>query len=130
MKKPYLILAYAPHGDAIRFLLTYQSAGIRESVSAAMRQSERLQRKVTRIMDRPPHVTPLQVTVTAGSGRHRRHLQAVAAGLAAGLALVLAALVTWTAFMFWAGYGLAAAVWLGGHLWCLGHKCRPPEREG
>jgi len=41
-----------------------------------------------------------------GTGRHRRHLKVVAAGLAAGLALVLAALVTRTAPLFWAGYGL------------------------
>jgi hypothetical protein len=116
----YTVLAYAPSGDAIRFVLTCRSAGIRESVSVA-RRSEHLRRKVTRIMDRPRHVTPLPVT--ARSRRHRKHLKIAGTGMAAGLALVLAALVTRIAPLFWAGYGLAAAAWLGGQQWCRRRRC-------
>jgi hypothetical protein len=122
MNRYYTVLAYAPPGDMIRFALTCRPAGISQSVSAARRHSEHLQRKVTRIMDGPRHVTPLPEPA-ARSRRHRTHLTVVAAGLAAGLALLLAALVTRTEPLFWAGYGLAAATWLGGWHWCRRHRC-------
>jgi len=125
MNKPYLVLAYAPSGDAVEFVLICRLAGIWAFASAVMRQPERLKRKVMTVMDKLRHVTPM--SVTAGSGRHRWHVRAVAAVMASGLALVLAALVTWNPRLFWAGYGLAAVTWAGGLLWCRQHRCRPPE---
>ena len=127
MKKPYLVLAYAPSGDAIEFVLICRLAGIWALASAVRRQPERLKRKVMTIMDKLRHVTPRPVT--ARPGRHRWHVRTVAAVMAAGLALVLAALVTRTPLLFWAGYGLAAITWGGGLLWCRRRKCRPPRSE-
>lgn len=124
MKKPYLVLAYAPSGDAIEFVLICRLAGIWQFAFAVMRRLKRLKRKVTTVMDRPRHVTPL--SVTTGPGRHRWHVRTVAAVMAAGLGLVLAALVTRNPLLFWAGYGLAAVTWAGGLLWCRRHQCRPP----
>jgi hypothetical protein len=124
MKKPYLVLAYAPSGDAIEFVLICRLAGIWTFVSAARRQSKRLKRKVMTVMDKLRHVTPLPVTVRPR--RHRWHVRTVAAVMAAGLALVLAALVTRNPLMFWAGYGLATVPWVGGLLWCRRHQCRRP----
>ncbi len=130
MNGHYTVLAYAPSGDLVRFALTFRLAGIRETASAIRRVPERL-RKVTRLMDEPRHVTPLTpAAASAASGRHRWHLRAVGAGLAAGLALVLAALLMRNEPLFWAGYGLAAAAWLGGHQWCRRRNCLAPKREG
>jgi hypothetical protein len=91
-----------------------------------MRQPERLKRKVMTVMDKLRHVTPLPA---ARPSRHRWHVRTVAAVMAAGLALVLAALVTRNPLLFWAGYGLAALTWSGGLLWCRRHKCRPPRAK-
>ena len=123
----YSVLACAPSGDLVRFLLAFRLAGIRETASAVRRVPERFQRKVTTIMDRPRHVIPL--AMTPGPSRHRWHVRAVAAVMAAGLALVLAALVTRTALLFWAGYGLAALTWTGGLLWCRRHSCHPSAQR-
>ncbi len=123
MNKPYLVLAYAPSGDAIEFVMVCRLAGIWQFVSAV----KRLRRKVMTVMDKLRHVTPLPVT--ARPGRHRWHVRTVAAVMAAGLALVLAALVTRNPLLFWAGYGLAAITWAGGLLWCRRHKCRPAQSE-
>lgn len=120
----FAVLACAPSGDLVRFLLAFRLAGVRETASAVRRLPERLQRKAMTVMDRPRHVTPL--SVTTGPGRHRWHVRTVAAVMAAGLGLVLAALVTRNPLLFWAGYGLAAITWVGGVLWCRRHQCRPP----
>ena len=124
MSGHYAVLACAPSGNLVRFVLAFRLAGVRETASAVRRIPERLHRKAMTVMDRPRHVIPL--SVTTGPGRHRWHVRTVAAVMAAGLGLVLAALVTRNPPLFWAGYGLAALAWAGGLLWCRRNQCRPP----
>jgi len=65
----YAVLACAPSGDVIRCLLAFRLSGTHEFLSAARRQSERLQRKVMTVMNKLRHVTPLPVTAgSVGAG--------------------------------------------------------------
>jgi hypothetical protein len=73
--------------------------------------------------DRPiHHVTPL--AAIAGQRRHRRHLQVMAAGVSAGLILIILGLWDVIEPLFWVGLALAAMTLYGIQFHCTRVKCR------